>query len=56
MSTLTANRLATLPRVNLLPPEIGEARHFRKVQRGHTKRAGATPQCLPRAGSRSLSR
>jgi len=34
MSTLTATRVATLPRVNLLPPEIGEQRRFRKVQAG----------------------
>jgi Tfp pilus assembly protein PilN len=34
MSTLTTERLATLPRVNLLPPEIEEQRRFRKVQVG----------------------
>ena len=38
MSTLsareTATRLATLPRVNLLPPEIESARQFKKVQAG----------------------
>lgn len=34
MSTLTATRVATLPRVNLLPPEIAQARRFRKVQAG----------------------
>jgi Tfp pilus assembly protein PilN len=38
MSTLTARetatRLATLPRVNLLPPEIEQARQFKKVQAG----------------------
>jgi Tfp pilus assembly protein PilN len=34
MSTLTTERLATLPRVNLLPPEIDEQRRFRKVQVG----------------------
>ena len=34
MTTLTATRVATLPRVNLLPPEIGEQRRFRKVQAG----------------------
>ncbi|HET9945865.1 MAG TPA: PilN domain-containing protein [Actinomycetes bacterium] len=34
MSTLTIDRLATLPRVNLLPPEIEEQRRFRKVQVG----------------------
>ena len=34
MSTLTSTRLATLPRVNLLPPEIEDARRFRRVQRG----------------------
>jgi len=34
MSTLTVERLATLPRVNLLPPEIEEQRRFRKVQVG----------------------
>ena len=38
MSTQTARetvtRLATLPRVNLLPPEIEQARQFKKVQLG----------------------
>ncbi len=34
MSTLTSTRIAALPRVNLLPPEIEEARRFRKVQGG----------------------
>lgn len=34
MSTLTTERLATLPRVNLLPPEIEERQRFRKVQAG----------------------
>lgn len=34
MSTLTTTHLATLPRVNLLPPEIGERRRFRHVQAG----------------------
>ena len=34
MSTLTATRISTLPRVNLLPPEIEEQRRFRKVQSG----------------------
>ena len=34
MSTLTATSVATLPRVNLLPPEIAEQRRFRKVQAG----------------------
>ena len=34
MTTLTAHSVATLPRVNLLPPEIGEQRRFRKVQAG----------------------
>lgn len=34
MSTLTSTRLSTLPRVNLLPPEIEEQRRFRKVQAG----------------------
>ena len=38
MSTLTARetvtRLATLPRVNLLPPEIEQQRQFKKVQAG----------------------
>jgi Tfp pilus assembly protein PilN len=38
MTTLTARetvtRLATLPRVNLLPPEIDEQRRFKKVQAG----------------------
>ena len=34
MSTLTATRIATLPRVNLLPPEIEEQRRFRRVQSG----------------------
>lgn len=34
MSTLTATSLATLPRVNLLPPEIEQERRFRRVQLG----------------------
>jgi Tfp pilus assembly protein PilN len=34
MSTQTTTRLTTLPRVNLLPPEIGEQRRFRHVQVG----------------------
>lgn len=34
MTTLTAASTATLPRVNLLPPEIEERRRFRKVQTG----------------------
>jgi Tfp pilus assembly protein PilN len=34
MSTVTSNRLATLPQVNLLPPEIGQERRFRRVQAG----------------------
>ena len=34
MSTLTTTRVATLPRVNLLPPEIEEERRFKKVQAG----------------------
>jgi Tfp pilus assembly protein PilN len=34
MSTLTTTRLATLPRVNLLPPEIEEQQRFRRVQIG----------------------
>jgi len=34
MSTQTTTRLTTLPRVNLLPPEIGEQRRFRHVQIG----------------------
>jgi Tfp pilus assembly protein PilN len=34
MSTLTTTRIAALPRVNLLPPEIEEQRRFRKVQVG----------------------
>jgi Tfp pilus assembly protein PilN len=34
MSTQTTTRLATLPRVNLLPPEIEQARQFRRVQYG----------------------
>ena len=34
MSTLTATRLGTLPRVNLLPPEIGERRRLKKLQTG----------------------
>ena len=33
-STLTATRVQTLPRVNLLPPEIEEARRFRRLQAG----------------------
>ncbi len=32
MTTLTATRVATLPRVNLLPPEIAEAAKFRRLQ------------------------
>ena len=34
MSTQTTTRLATLPRVNLLPPEIEQQRRFRHVQAG----------------------
>jgi Tfp pilus assembly protein PilN len=34
MNTLTSNRLANLPRVNLLPPEIAQQRRFRHVQVG----------------------
>lgn len=34
MSTLTTVRSATLPRVNLLPPEIEEQRKFKKLQTG----------------------
>jgi Tfp pilus assembly protein PilN len=34
MSTQTTTRLATLPQVNLLPPEIGAQRRFRHVQAG----------------------
>ncbi|HET7736643.1 MAG TPA: PilN domain-containing protein [Nocardioidaceae bacterium] len=34
MSTSTVNLLAGLPRVNLLPPEIEQARRFRRVQAG----------------------
>jgi Tfp pilus assembly protein PilN len=34
MSTQTTTRLATLPQVNLLPPEIGEQRRFKHVQAG----------------------
>ena len=34
MSTLTTTRLATLPKVNLLPPEIAEQQRFRRVQIG----------------------
>ena len=34
MTTTTVTRLAGLPRVNLLPPEIEQARRFRKVQAG----------------------
>ena len=34
MSTLTATRTATLPRVNLLPPEIEQERRFRRIQLG----------------------
>ena len=34
MSTQTTTRLATLPRVNLLPPEIEQQRRFRHVQVG----------------------
>jgi len=32
VTTLTASRVATLPRVNLLPPEIAEAAQFRRLQ------------------------
>jgi Tfp pilus assembly protein PilN len=32
MSTLTTTRIGTLPSVNLLPPEIEQARRFRHVQ------------------------
>ena len=34
MSTQTLTRTASLPRVNLLPPEIGQARRLRKLQVG----------------------
>ncbi len=34
MSTLTTSGLTTLPRVNLLPPEIEQQRRFRRVQAG----------------------
>lgn len=34
MSTLTTTRAQTLPRVNLLPPEIAERARFRRVQAG----------------------
>jgi Tfp pilus assembly protein PilN len=34
MSTLTTTRLSTLPRVNLLPPEIEQERSFRRTQLG----------------------
>jgi len=34
MSTLTTTRLSTLPRVNLLPPEIEQERRFRRTQLG----------------------
>jgi Tfp pilus assembly protein PilN len=34
VAPLTAGRLAHFPRVNLLPPEIEEARRFRRVQAG----------------------
>lgn len=34
MSTLTATRTATLPRVNLLPPEIEQERRLQRVQLG----------------------
>jgi Tfp pilus assembly protein PilN len=34
VTTSTATRLAALPRVNLLPPEIEEQRRFRRVQVG----------------------
>ena len=34
MSTLTATHLATLPRVNLLPPEIEQAQRLKKLQVG----------------------
>ncbi|HEX5017958.1 MAG TPA: PilN domain-containing protein [Actinomycetes bacterium] len=32
MTTLTANRLATMPRVNLLPPEIAAAQRLRQLK------------------------
>jgi len=34
MTTLTASRLAEMPKVNLLPPEIEEASRLRKLQAG----------------------
>jgi Tfp pilus assembly protein PilN len=34
MSTLTTSRVATLPRVNLLPPEIEEKRQLKRLQVG----------------------
>jgi Tfp pilus assembly protein PilN len=34
MTTLTTTQLTTLPRVNLLPPEVEEQRRLRKVQVG----------------------
>ena len=34
MSTQTTTRLSTLPRVNLLPPEIEQERRFRRTQLG----------------------
>lgn len=34
MSTLTTTQMATLPQVNLLPPEIAQQRRFRRLQLG----------------------
>jgi Tfp pilus assembly protein PilN len=48
MSTQTTTRLATLPRVNLLPPEIEQARQFRRVQFGL---GGAVLAALVAAGA-----
>jgi Tfp pilus assembly protein PilN len=48
MSTQTTTRLATLPQVNLLPPEIEQARQFRRVQFGL---GGAVLAALVAAGA-----
>ena len=32
MTTLTPTRLAAMPRVNLLPPEIAEAARFKRLK------------------------
>lgn len=52
MTTLTAVRSRTMPRVNLLPPEIGQRAQFRKVQLGLG--AGIVGVCLLVAGAYAL--